>query len=158
MINPWSILILVGAVLGAFGSGYFKGSKDEFNKQQAEIAKLNNETRTKEQALVLAVNTQATTLRKQQDEAKTFIQKRNADITAGNIKLRVPIKTTMCAIQPTADAAPAVGTDSGYAELQPEIATRILAIGDDADNTARKLETCIKTYNQVREMMMKGKP
>ena len=85
MINPWAILILVGAVLGGFGSGYFKGSKDEHAKQQSEIARLNEEARTKEQALVGAVNTQATTLRKQQDEAKTLIQKRNADIAAGTL-------------------------------------------------------------------------
>lgn len=157
MINPWTILILIGAVLGAFGSGYFKGSKDEHSKQQAEIAKLNNEARTKEQALVGAVNAQATTLRKQQDEAKTNIQKRNADIAAGTFKLRIPTKATVCAVQPATDAAPTSGIDSGYAELQPETATRILAIGDDADNTARKLAACIETYNQVREMM-KGKP
>jgi len=157
MINPCAILILVGAILSGFGSGYFKGSKDEHAKQQAEIARLNEEARTKEQALVGAVNTQATTLRKQQDEAKTLIQKRNADIATGTLKLRIPVKATVCAVQPTADAATTSGTDSGYAELQPEIATRILAIGDDADNTARKLEACIKTYNQVREMM-KGKP
>ncbi|CAB4132395.1 phage lambda Rz-like lysis protein [uncultured Caudovirales phage] len=157
MINPWTILIFVSAVLGGFGSGYFKGSKDENAKQQAEIARLNNESRIKEQALVTAVNTQATTLRKQQDEAKISIQKRNADITSGNLKLRIPIKTSMCAVQPTADAAPASGTDSGYAELQPAVATRILAIGDDADNTARKLATCINLYNEAREAL-KGKP
>lgn len=156
MINPWAILILIGAVLGAFSSGYFKGSRDEHNKQQLEISRLNEEARTKEQALVGAVNIQATTLRKQQDEAKTLIQKRNADITNGSIKLRLPVKTN-CPISVSADAAPTSGTDSGYAELQPETATRILAIGDDADNTARKLATCIQTYNQVREIM-KGKP
>lgn len=156
MINPWTILILVGAVLSGFGSGYFKGSKDEHTKQQIEIAKLNEQARNKEQALIGAVNTQATTLRKQQDEAKTLIQKRNIDIAAGNLKLRIPVKT-VCPVPVSADATITSGTDSGYAELQPEVATRILAIGDDADNTARKLATCIQTYNQVREIM-KGKP
>ena len=156
MMNPWFILGVVIAVLGAFGSGYFRGSRDEHNKQQLEIARLNEEARTKEQALVTAVNAQATTLRKQQDEAKTLIQKRNADIAVGTLKLRVPVKTE-CPVSMPTDAAPATRIDSGYAELQPETATRILAIGDDADNTARKLAACIQTYNQVREMM-KGKP
>ena len=157
MINPWTIIGVVFFVLGAFGGGYFKGSKDTQAKQQAEIAQLNEQARTKEKALLTAVNAQANTLRKQQDEAKIQINKRNADIAAGNVKLRVAVKPTVCSVQTSGDAAPAARIDAGSAELQPEVATAILTIGDEADNTARKLATCVNLYNQVRETL-KGKP
>jgi len=156
MINPWAILIVILSVLGGFGSGYFKGSKDERLKQQAEIAQLNNEARIKEQALVSAVNTQANTLRKQQDEAKTLIQKRNADISAGTLRLRIPTKTG-CPVSTASDASPASGSDTRTAEIQPETARAILAIGDEADTTVRKLNACLAIYNQTREMLNERK-
>lgn len=155
-MNPYVALAVVFALLGSFGAGYYKGGEAENEKQQIEIAKLNTEARQKEEALVNAVHTQAEQLVKANNDAKNQISKRNADITAGNLKLRIPIKTTMCAIQPTRDTAPASGADTATAELQPETAKDILAIGDDADETARKLNTCIQAYNQVREMI-KGK-
>jgi len=41
LFNPWVLLGIVLAVLGAGTSGYFKGSADEFDRQQLEIAALN---------------------------------------------------------------------------------------------------------------------
>lgn len=156
-MNPYVALAIVFSLLGAFGAGYYKGSEAEIEQQQIEVAKLNSESRQKEKALVAAVQTQAVQLVKANNDAKLAQQKRNSDIDSGSIKLRIPIKTTMCPIQPTRDAAPASGDNSGTAELQPETAKDILAIGDDADQTVRKLNACIQAYNQVREMM-KGKP
>ena len=157
MINPWAILIVILSVLGGFGSGYFKGSKDERLKQQMEIAQLNNEARIKEQALVSAVNTQATTLRKQQDEAKTLIQKRNADITNGSLKLRVLTKTS-CPIPAATDTAIAA-RDSVQAtvELDPTTARNLVAITDQGDANTRQLNACIDAYNTVYQTL-KGKP
>jgi len=157
MINPWAILIVILFVLGGFGSGYFKGSKDERFKQQAEIAQLNNEARIKEQALVSAVNFFFFLLRKQQDEAKTLIQKRNADIASGSLKLRVLTKTS-CPIPAATDTATAA-RDSVQAttELDPTTARNLVAITDQGDANTRQLNACIDAYNTVYQTL-KGKP
>jgi len=97
IFNPWVILAFILAMITSFSGGYLKGGQDEFAKQQMEIARLNNEARQTEQALVTAVQKQATELVKANNNAKLVIQKRNL--------------------------------------------------------TARKLNACIATYNQVREMI-----
>ena len=151
--NPYVALALVFTILASFGSGYYKGGEAENERQQIEIAKLNQAAREKEQALVQSVTNTANQLVKANQDAKAQIAKRDADIAAGNLKLRIPVKTTMCPVSATADAAPASGDNSGTAELQPETAKDILAIGDDADQTVRKLNACIQAYEQVREMI-----
>lgn len=154
LFNPWVLLGIVMAVLSAFGGGYYKGGQDEFAKQQMEIARLNQEARQKEQALVSAVQNQATELVKANNHAKTVIEKRNSDISTGAIKLRIPVKTASCPTLPTTPDAPtAERSDPPTAELQPEIARSLVAITDEADLTARKLNACISIYNQVREMI-----
>jgi hypothetical protein len=154
LFNPWVLLGIVLAVLSSFGGGYWKGGNDEFAKQQMEIARLNQEARQKEQALVTAVQNQATELVKANSNAKIVIQKRNSDIDSGALKLRIPVKETSCPTLSAASDAPiAERSDSSTAELQPETSRTILAIADEADLTARKLNACIATYNQVREMI-----
>ena len=154
LFNPWVLLGIVLAVLSSFGGGYWKGGNDEFAKQQMEIARLNQEARQKEQALVTAVQKQATELVKANNNAKIVIQKRNTDIDSGALRLRLPVKTTSCpTLSTTSDAPVAERSDPTTAELQPEIARDILAITDEADITARKLNACIATYEAVREMI-----
>ena len=156
-MNPYVALAFVLALFGSFTAGFYKGGEAENEKQQIEIAKLNAEAKQKEQALVDAVHSQATQLVKANNDAKIQITKRNADIDSGAYRLRIPVKPTVCPVHTATDTVLASGTDTGTAELQPETAKDILAIGDDADATVRKLNTCIQAYNQVREMM-KGKP
>ena len=157
LFNPYILLGIVLTVLSAFGGGYYKGGQDEVNRQQLETASLNAESRQKEQALVAAVNTQAVQLVKANNEAKTLIQKRNADIAAGVMQLRIPIKAPVCPVSAAGDAPATSGADLGSAELQPETARAVLAVGDDADQTARKLATCINLYNQARETLRSSK-
>jgi len=147
MFNPYVLLGIVLTVLGAFASGYYKGESDESARQQIEIAALNAEARQKEQALAAAVNTQAVQLVKANNEAKILNQKRNADLAAGVMRLRVPVS---CPVQTSGDAPAASGANIGTAELQPETAQALVAITDDADAAVRKLNTCINLYNQVR--------
>lgn len=150
MFNPWVWLGAVFAILSAAAVGYSKGENDAQERQQIEIAALNAKAREKEKALVAAVNTQAVQLVKANNEARVQIKKRDADIAAGIVRLRVPVS---CPVQPAGDATASSGTDNGTAELQPATAQAVLAVGDDADATARKLNTCIALYNQVRETL-----
>lgn len=157
IFNPWVWLGFILALAASFGTGYRKGGHDEVNRQQLEVAALNAESRQKEQALVAAVNTQAVQLVKANNEAKTLIQKRNADIAAGVMQLRIPIKAPVCAISAAGDTPASSGANLGTAELQPEAAQAIVAITDDADATVRKLNACIALYNQVREALRSSK-
>jgi len=159
LFNPWVLLSIVMAVLGAFGGGYYKGGEDENARQQAEIAALNAAAREKEQALVAAVNNQTTQLIKANNDAKLAQQKRNSDIDSGALKLRIPVKAPVCPIHTASDAESSTRPDTGTAEIQPETSRAILAIGDEADTTVRKLNACLAIYNQVREMInQKEKP
>jgi hypothetical protein len=150
LFNPWVWIGVLFAILSAAAVGYSKGENDEQERQQIEIAALNAKAREKEKALVAAVNTQAVQLVKANNEARIQIKKRDADIAAGIVRLRVPVS---CPVQPAGDAELTSRSDNGTAELQPATAQAVLAVGDDADATARKLNTCIALYNQVRETL-----
>ena len=157
LFNPWILLGIIMAIVGAGAGGYSKGKHDENARQQAEIAVLNEQSRQKEQALVAAVNTQAVKLQKANQDAKIQINKRNADIATGVMQLRIPVKATVCAVQATGDATATSGADTSSAELQPAFAQSLVAITDEADELARKYNTCINAYNEVRQTL-KGKP
>lgn len=158
LFNPWVLLSILMAVLGAFGSGYYKGGEDENARQQAEIAALNAAAREKEQALVAAVNNQTTQLIKATNDAKLAQQKRNSDIDSGAIKLRIPVKAPVCPVSTTADAAsPPRDSVQATAELDRETAKNLIAITDDGDKAIRQLNACIDAYNTVYQTL-KGKP
>jgi len=150
LFNPYVLLGIVLAIFGSFGGGYYKGKHDELARQQLEIAALNAEARQKEQVLIAAVSNQAIKLQKANQNAKLQNQKRDADIAAGVMRLRVPAN---CAVQATGDASTSSGANLGTAELQPEIARSLIAITDDADQTVRKLNACVTLYNEVRETL-----
>ena len=158
LLNPAIWIAFLLSLLASFGAGYYKGGVDEFLKQQAEIARLNDEARQKEQALVTAVQTQATQLVKAEQNAKVLSQKRNADIDSGTLKLRIPVKTPICPIQATSDAT-ITPRDSVQAttELDRETSKALIAITDDGDKAIRQLNACIEAYNTVYQTM-KGNP
>lgn len=157
-LNPGVWIAILMSIAASFGAGYYKGGNDEFMKQQAEIAKLNDEARQKEQALVTAVQTQTTQLLKAEQNAKLLSQKRNTDIDSGSLKLRIPVKTTICPIQTTTDATPAPRDSvQTNAELDREVAKSLIAITDDGDKAIRQLNSCIDAYNTVYQTL-KGNP
>lgn len=157
LFNPWVLLAILIAICSSFGSGYYKGGQDEFAKQQMEIARLNAEARQKEQALVSAVNNTSNKLAKANYEAKLQTQKLHSAIDSGTFKLRIPVKAANCPVPTATDTAPASGIDTRTAEVQPEFAKAVLAIGDEADTTVHKLNACLAIYNQVREMINEKK-
>jgi hypothetical protein len=157
LFNPAVWLGFLLAMAAAFGTGYYKGVKNEQNEQQLVIAKLNTEARQKEQALVTAVTTQATQLVKANNEAKVLLQKRNLAIDTGALKLRLPVKAPVCPVSTTADPAPAArdSVQTG-AELDPATARSLVAITDQGDANTRQLNACIDAYNTVYQTL-KGK-
>jgi hypothetical protein len=154
LFNPWVLLGILMAVVGSFGSGYYKGSDDELTRQQLEIAALNAEARVKEQALITAVQTQSTKLQKANQDAKLAQQKRNSDIESGALKLRIPVKAPVCPVH-TASDAPVASGDSVQtsAELDREVAKSLVAITDQGDANTRQLNACIDAYNAAYQTL-----
>jgi hypothetical protein len=154
LFNPWVLLGILLAIGSSFGTGYLKGSNDEVSRQQLEIASLNAQAREKEQILVTAIQNQSLKLQKANQDAKLVQQKRNSDIAAGTLKLRIPVKAPDCPVH-TATDAPVASGDSvqATAELDREIAKSLVAITDQGDANTRQLNACIDAYNAAYQTL-----
>ena len=153
LFNPWILLGLLVVFLSVGAGGYQTGKTAERERQQLEIAKLNEEARVKEQALANAVNITATQLVKVNNEAKVQIAKRDAAITAGTLKLRVPTKT-VCPVSTPDNPAPASGNSiQATTELDPTTARNLVAITDQGDSNTRQLNACIDAYNAAYQTL-----
>ena len=154
LFNPWVILGIVLAVLGSFGVGYSTGELNEYERQQLEIAALNAKARETEQAMAKVAQTYAETLRKANNVAKIKETRLRDDIATGALSLRVAVKAPQCALQAATDTAVASGGDAGTtsAELDRSVADALIAITAEGDAAIRKLNTCIQTYDQMRNM------
>ena len=154
LFNPWVLLGILLAVASSFGTGYLKGSNDEVSRQQLEIASLNAQAREKEQILVTAIQNQSLKLQKANQDAKLVQQKRNSDIAAGTLKLRIPVKAPDCPVHTASDAPIASGASvQATAELDRETAINLIAITDDGDKAIRQLNACIDAYNTVYQTL-----
>ena len=86
------------------------------------------------------------------------LEKRNADIDNGTLKLRIPVQAPVCPVH-TASDAPATPRDSvqATAELDRETAKNLIAITDDGDKAIRQLNACIDAYNTVYQTLNKSR-
>ena len=151
LFNPWVILGVVLALLGSFGSGYYKGEQDEYERQQVEIATLNAKARETEQNMANVVNTYAETLRKSQNAARTKETKLRADVASGALRLSIPTQSPVCSTSVTPATA---GDNSGETrtELSGQVSEALIAIASEGDSAIRKLNQCIQTYEALRIM------
>jgi len=152
LFNPWVLLGVVLALLGSFGSGYYKGEQDEYERQQIEIARLNEQARETEQRMGEVAQTYAQTLRKANDVAKVKENKLRNDIVSGKLRLFVPVQTPECAVPATEDTPVAVGDTETRAELDPRIAESLVDLTSRGDQAIRSLNACIDQYNEMRNM------
>jgi len=152
LFNPYVILGIVLTVLGAFGSGYYKGGNDESQRQQLEIAELNAKARETEQAMAKVAQTYGETLRKANHVAKIKEIKLRNDIAIGERRLFIPVSAPNCPIPTTADASTASGSDTRTtsAELDRTTADALVAITAEGDAAIRKLNTCVQAYETMR--------
>ena len=151
LFNPWVLLGILMAIGSSFGGGYFKGSHDENVRQQVEIAALNAKTRETEQNMANVANTYAETLRKSQNAARTKETKLRADVASGALRLSIPTQSPVCSTSVTAVTA---GDNSGETrtELSGQVSETLIAIASEGDAAIRKLNTCIQSYETLRNM------
>ena len=135
---------------GVYGVGHHNGYAQSQAEVAAQIAKANAAARMTEQKLNAQVADLTTQLVKVQNDAQKQIAKRDADIANGKLQLYVRTKGTICA--PT-NAPATSGPDTATAQLDPAFAQSLVAVTDDGDTAIRKLNACIATYNQVKDMI-----
>lgn len=152
LFNPWVILGVVLALLGSFGSGYYKGEQDEYERQQIEIASLNKQARETEQRMGEVAQVYAQTLRKANDVAKAKENKLRNDIVNSKLRLFVPVQAPECAIPATEDSPTPAGDTETRAELDPRIAESLVDLTSRGDQAIRSLNACIDQYDEMRKM------
>jgi len=145
-----AIIIFTSFVGGVYELGHHQGYKQSQQEVAEQVAKANEAARQTEQQLNGKIADLSTQLVKAQNEAQKQIAKRDADIANGKLQLYVRTKSTVC---PTKDAAPTSGPDTATAQLDPAFAQSLVAVTDDGDLAIRKLNACIATYNQVKDMI-----
>ena len=151
-MNPYLIIAAMIAVGGAYAYGHHVGYADRDAEMQAHIAKLNEESRAKEQELASSLNNQTETLRK----AKNEINKKQSDIN--NLidanQLRLPVPSTPSCVPATPDASPPI-RDRGEERPDPyrEAIKSIVAIAIEGDRNTVQLNACIDTYEAVRKQI-----
>ena len=150
LLNPWVILSIVFALLGSFGSGYWKGSSDEEAHQQIEISRLNEQAREAEQRLGEVAQTYAETLRKSNDVAKAKETKLRTDIATGERKLFIAVKAPACPVHTPADTTVTSGNTETRAELDSGVAQALVDLTSRGDQAIRSLNTCIDQYEKMR--------
>ena len=149
---PWLILGVSVALFGSYRSGYHFGWSDRDNDMKIAIAKKNEEARELEKTMTSKLSDQETQLRKAQDE---IVKKQSAmHELARTGRLRLP--TPSC-VQASASASTPAGNPQpeqpDQSESERSLISALIDIAADGDKAITKLNSCIESYNQVRELI-----
>jgi chromosome condensin MukBEF ATPase and DNA-binding subunit MukB len=143
-LNPWVILGAIFTLIGVYSYGHHSGYQERVTEDQIEIARLNDEARTKEQALNEKIGKNQIALRKAKDELKSKQDSINARIDTS--ELRLP---TSCALQAPTDTASSDGGQGGQSDRQA--IKDIVTLTTEGDKAIIERNACIQQYNEVRD-------
>ena len=146
MINPWMIIGAICVVLGTYKYGTHTGYKERDAEMQAEIARLNEESRAKEQKLAQDLNQTSSQLK----EANDVVTKKQTDLDAAIRAGRVRLNSSSC-VQAATSAASASGNNTEASESERETLRLIAQLAAEGDRAINELNACIAAYNQVRD-------
>jgi hypothetical protein len=145
-LNPWVILGAILTLLGVYSYGHHSGYQERVTEDQIEIARLNDEARTKEQALNEKIGKNQIALRKAKDELKSKQASINARIDSGELHL-----PTSCALQASTSASTSNGNQGGESDRQA--IKDIVILTTEGDKAIIERNACIQQYNEVRETL-----
>ena len=146
MINPWMIIGAICVVLGTYKYGTHSGYKQRDAEMQAEIARLNDESRQKEQKLAQDLNNTSSQLL----EANNAITQKQSALDRAISAGRVRLPASSC-VQAATSAATASGNNAETSESERETLRLIAQLAAEGDRAINELNACIAAYNQVRE-------
>ena len=145
---PYLLLGLCITLFGTYRGGYHFGWQDRDNDMKIAIAKKNEEARELEKNMTSKLSDKETELRKAQDE---IVKKQSAmHELARTGRLRLP--TTSC-VQATTNATTSAGNIPEQSESERTLISALIDIAADGDKAATRLNACIDSYNQVRELI-----
>ena len=145
---PYLLLAVTIALFGSYRGGYHFGWQDRDNDMKLAIAKKNEEARELEKNMTSKLSDKETELRKAQDE---IVKKQSAmHELARTGRLRLPAPSC---VQATTNATPATGNIPDQTESERTLISALIDIAADGDKAATKLNACIESYNQVRELI-----
>ena len=143
-LNPWVILGAILTLLGVYSYGHHSGYQERVTEDQIEIARLNDEARTKEQALNEKIGKNQLLLRKAKDELKSKQASINARIDSGELHL-----SSSCAVQATTSTSPGDGSQGSQSDRQA--IKDIVQLTTEGDKAILERNACIQQYNEVRD-------
>ena len=146
MINPWMIIGAICVVLGTYKYGTHSGYKQRDAEMQAEIARLNEESRQKEQKLAQDLNNTSSQLL----EANNAISQKQSALDRAISAGRVRLPASSC-VQAATSAATASGNNAETSESERETLRLIAQLAAEGDRAINELNACIAAYNQVRD-------
>ena len=147
------IIVSIFLLVGAYFYGHHNGYAEKEQEVAVQVAKANEETAKKDQESQSKINTLSTQLVKAKQNAATKSKKLDADIASGALRLRLP---TTSGGELSAGSGPASGSDKGYTELDPRTAGNLVALTHRGDDAIRRLNTCIDSYNNIKEVINKA--
>ena len=147
MPNPWMIICVIVVVLGTYKYGTHTGYKERDAEMQQEIARLNEESRAKEQKLSEELNNTSSQLK----DANDVVTKKQTDLDAAIRSGRVRLNSSC--VQAATNSTSASGNNQAGSESDTETLRLIAQIAADGDNAINKLNACITAYEQVRSQI-----
>lgn len=151
LLNPWVLLGILVVMLGMYTSGHHSGYKQAWLEGQAEVAKLNEQSRQLEEH----ANQLMTDMGKQLLAAKEQARVANEKVrtAAAGSGFRMPIVAPACTVQAAADTPASSGDQpQPTAELDPAVGNALFDIAATGDEAIRSLNACIAAYDQVMEL------
>lgn len=156
---PWVIGGAAILVVSTYFTGHHKGWTKRDAEMQVEIAKKNEESRAKEQEMVIAVNQKDEELRKAND----VVNKKQTDLNRLIATGRMRLPTPSC-VQAPASTAVASGNSAEERAKPDEQANQpsdseretlqlIAQIAADGDKAINQLNACIDSYNEMRKIV-----
>jgi hypothetical protein len=156
---PWVIGGAAILVISTYFTGHHKGWTQRDAEMQVEIAKKNEESRAKEQEMVLTVNQKDEELRRAND----VVNKKQTDLNRLIATGRVRLPTTSCVQAPA--STPVASGNSAEERAKPdeqanqpsdserETLQLIAQIAADGDKAINQLNACIDSYNEMRKIV-----
>ena len=152
MLNPWVLLTIVLSILGAFGSGYYKGESDESARNQIEVSRLNEQSRASEQKLVEQNSSSIQQLQKVNQDAEKKQKQLRSDLATANLRLFV---TTKGGVSMPSDSSTSDRETRG--ELDESTGNFLISLTTEGDKAINELNSCIDQYNNAYKIMKGNK-
>ena len=157
--KAYLILAALVAAISIYFFGHHKGWVQRDLEMQVEIAKKNEESRAKEQALSQQINDTSSKLL----EANNVLDKKSTDLDRAIRAGRLRLNTTSCVSMPSSTASASPNSQetgskpAGEADQVPDADRATLAaiaeIVAQGDKNTAQLNACIDAYEAVRSQL-----